>query len=509
MYVVDQKVGKHIYVYEVHSYWDKEKKSPRQRRVRIGKRDPDTGEFIEKRSKRLSREYGPVYFLASLVENLGLKELLSQEFSDSAREIILAASFQVAEHSAFYLCNSWLEHIYLKEPCSLPSQKLSRLLHDIGGDSRAIYRFLETWAESRQQSEFIVFDITSISTYSKQIDFAEWGYNRDRESLPQINFGVVYGEPENLPLLYDLYPGSIPDVTTFKNLKKRLDSIASLKTLFVLDRGFYSTNNLELLSDLGTFIIPLPNRIKVAKELLKANRGTIGDTDNAFRFARQLLYSVSETVTIGRNDFTAHIYFNETQSSKDNERLVSFLLSTEEAISERQWTTASKLIRFLDNNFPDWKSYFKVKGGEDSYTLARKRAAISEASLRNGIFILLTNSMFSAEQTLSYYRRKDGVEKIFNSMKHGIDRHRLRVQSRQSMEGLLLVDFISLILYSAIRKTLRETGFAKKHTIHELFYELKKLSVIEIDEKKPVISDLTRKQKDIFKAFNIPLPVST
>ncbi|GAI85050.1 unnamed protein product, partial [marine sediment metagenome] len=38
-------------------------------------------------------------------------------------------------------------------------------------------------------------DITSFSSYAKNLDFLEWGYNRDREKLPQINFGVIYGEP--------------------------------------------------------------------------------------------------------------------------------------------------------------------------------------------------------------------------------------------------------------------------------------------------------------------------
>jgi hypothetical protein len=34
-------------------------------------------------------------------------------------------------------------------------------------------------------------------------------------------------------------------------------------------------------------------------------------------------------------------------------------------------------------------------------------------------------------------------------------------------------------------------------------------SILEIDEKKPMITELTRKQKDIFAAFNIPLPTLT
>ena len=42
------------YVYESHSYWDKEKKQPRSRRRLIGKRDPETGEIVPTRSRRRS-----------------------------------------------------------------------------------------------------------------------------------------------------------------------------------------------------------------------------------------------------------------------------------------------------------------------------------------------------------------------------------------------------------------------------------------------------------------------
>jgi len=510
MYVIDQKVGKYTYVYEVYGYWDKEKKAPRQKRIRIGKRDPDTGEFIEYRSRRVSREYGPVYFLASVIDAIGVRELIEEHFPEHAREIILAACFQIAEHDPFYLCNSWLERIYLKQPCSLSSQKLSRLFHDIGGRDRDIYRFQNAWAAANQGNEFIVFDITSISSYSKQLDFAEWGYNRDREKLPQVNLGVVYGEPENLPLLYGLYPGSVPDVSTLDNLKKRIQSISSVQVLFVLDRGFYSGANINLLAKQeGKFIIPLPMRINVAKELVKAYRGNIGTTENAFRFGSQLLYSVSDTVCIGESHYTVHMFFNESQSAEQKEKLISFLLSVEEEVAQRQWSSAASLITFLDNNLPDWRPYFKVAGVEDDYTVERKKEAIERKTLQLGMFILMTNTDLSAQQVLTYYRRKDGVEKLFDSLKHDIDGKRLRVHSRQSMEGLLFVDFISLIILSFVRKRLRECGLDKKLTVKQLFYELKKLSVIEIDEKTPIVSELTRKQKDIFEAFELPLPVST
>ncbi len=46
------------YVYESFSYWDKEKKQPRNKRKLIGKIDPETGEIVPTRgrSKKISDE---------------------------------------------------------------------------------------------------------------------------------------------------------------------------------------------------------------------------------------------------------------------------------------------------------------------------------------------------------------------------------------------------------------------------------------------------------------------
>jgi len=47
----DKKTGA-VYRYSVESYWDKEKKAPRNKQVYLGKVDPDTGELIPARRKK-------------------------------------------------------------------------------------------------------------------------------------------------------------------------------------------------------------------------------------------------------------------------------------------------------------------------------------------------------------------------------------------------------------------------------------------------------------------------
>jgi len=323
-----------------------------------------------------------------------------------------------------------------------------------------------------------------------------------------VNLGMVYNVPGDLPILYSLYPGSVPDVVTLENMKKRLEAISpQSKSLFILDRGFYSTKNLKRLSDFGQFIIPLPVGTKAAKDLIAATRNDIADPVNAFRMDKELLYSLPGTADLGGRDYNAHVYFSEGRKSDETDRLVGLLLTVEEIVAEKTWKSSGSLIRFLDNNFTDWQKYFLVQPDETGHTIIRKEKEIAAATAKHGFFILLTNADLSAKQALTYYRNKDGVEKLFNTLKHGIDQNRLRVHSQESAEGMLFIDFISLILYSAILRGLREKKLSRKFTVEQVFYELRKLSVIEIDSKKPMVSELTRKQKDIFEAFEIPVPV--
>ena len=52
VYQVDKKTGVK-YAYESVSYWDKEKQQPRSKREYIGRVDPETGEIIPKKEKRV------------------------------------------------------------------------------------------------------------------------------------------------------------------------------------------------------------------------------------------------------------------------------------------------------------------------------------------------------------------------------------------------------------------------------------------------------------------------
>jgi transposase len=507
-FMVEQQVGDAVYVYEVSSYWDKAKKQPRQKRTFLGKKDPTTGQLIPKRQKQYqSLEYGPIYFLTSLLESLGIKDLLGEVFSEIWREILLTACFQVAEHQALYLCNGWLQRIYLSAPCELPSQRLSLLGRQIGENQEAVTSFLSRWAQRERAARLLVFDITSISSYARFIDFVEWGYNRDGERLPQINLGVVYAEPSATALFYSLYPGSVPDVKTLKNIVRKLSAFKVAKTLFVLDKGFYSLANLREMGSDIEFLIPVPTGTKIASECIEQHVAGMVNTDTAFAYGKQIFYRIQASVTIDGRAYQLLLILDTKQKQQQESDLHGAILEVERRVKERAETSHSALRTFLDETYPEWHRYFSIERQSRGYGVRKNGTAIEKSVQRFGTLVLLTNGApLAAEQALSLYRKKDGVEKFFDAMKNGLDRKRLRIHSRTVLEGMLFIDFISLILYSHIERTLKSTSLGKHYTVHELFDELKKLSVVRLGPNQRILTEVTKRQGDIFKTFKIPSP---
>ena len=60
-----------------------------------------------------------------------------------------------------------------------------------------------------------------------------------------MNLLLVFGEESGLPFYYRKLSGNIPDSKTVKHLLEELDILGFVKTKFVMDRGFYSEENIN------------------------------------------------------------------------------------------------------------------------------------------------------------------------------------------------------------------------------------------------------------------------
>ncbi len=417
-YTVEQKIKGKIYLYKVESYWDKDKKQPRQKRTYIGpKWKQNKAKIKQKGSDLVTKNYGNILLLKYLSDKLGLTEILRNIFPDNYLEIFGLAYYEIMEASALYLFPYWLDEQYLPKVKKLYSSGISNLCEDIGRSQRQRVEFIHKWVEHLKPIKAIYYDITSISSYSTNIDFIEWGYNRDNENLPQLNMGVIFCQNNALPIFYNLYPGSIVDVTTLKNCIKYLKIFNLKDILFVLDRGFFSTANVLGLNNSESkikFIQPLPFSLKKVKALIKRNKRQLSNPLNAFKYNEEILHHLSDFIELDEHRFDAHIFFNEKAEIEQKHNFLSYLLEIEDKLRDKKFRTLKEYLKFKRGNIREkYIEYFKWN--KATLQIEKNIKKVKAYLSKMGSFVLLTNdSQMSKLEVLNYYRQKDSVEKVFD-----------------------------------------------------------------------------------------------
>lgn len=511
-YQVEQKIGKHVYLYEVQSYWDRGKQQARQKRRYLGKKDIRTGIAITPRSgftPRMARDYGNFYLLQAMAEKIGLKSILEQTFSEIGSALLNLAYFEISERKPLYLFKPWSEGTAVPDVGDLSSQATSRLMADLGKMEQERDRFLSRWVQSQKDVKAVVYDITSLSTYSESLDFAEWGYNRNGESLPQVNLGVVFGQPSELPLRYHLYPGSIQDVSTFKNLLVWMKPFAFQQVMLVLDRGFYSASNLNEMKNEGVrFVMPLPFKVREAGALLTKTEKALRSPLNAFSLEGATLFHVAHGIQLAGRRLQAHVYFDENRRASELNHLMQRVTAAEQYFEEKTIKTRRRAHVSLAQNFPGLEKFFDLKIRRGKVHLMRHEANFEARMDRMGRMILLTNDFeLSASDLLLLYRRKDELEKLFDIMKNELREERIRVGSREAMEGRLFLYYLSLILYAALSKVMKTKNLYKTYSLSEVLQELKKLRMVTLSNGKSYLTELSKQQRFFFEQFEIPIPI--
>lgn len=509
-YIIEKAVGNNIYLYEVTSFWDPQKKQSRQKRTYLGKKDPETGQPVRPRSTRprLSKDYGNVYLLQRLADRIGLSHLLKQVFPDDYHTILALAFFEISEAQPLYLFPYWVESTWLNEVQALPSKALTTFTRKLGRMESERLEFSKQWVKKLGAVQAIVFDITSLSSYSTLLDSIEWGYNRDREKLPQLNLGVIYAEQANLPLYYRIYPGSIPDVSTLKNLLRYLNLFELQEILFVMDRGFYSAANVGHMDHSQIkFLIPLPMSVKHFSSLRAKHARHLSNPVNSFLFKDEVLYHIQDSIEINKVRLQAHLYFDPQRRCEQTAHFLKKILDIEHSAQQQTFQTQQEARQYLSKCLKGASQLFQVTGKADQIEITRKPRTLSRRMANMGTTIMLTNhSTLEHSRILELYRHKDYLEKLFDMLKNEFDGKRLRGSTKDTVEGRLFLKFLSLILYSALGNIMREQHLFKQYSIREIMYELKKLRIVEMSNDTSYLTEVSKRQRKIFEKFDVKIP---
>ena len=510
-YQVKQKIRGKIYVYEAEGVWDKEKRQARQKRKYLGVLNEETGEIEtprkEKWSKRTQLTSGVVLAAEKCSEANQLKATLTESLGEEMGGSVFAlATYCATEDSPMYLYENWAHSTDGMEPYAMRSQAVSCFLKRLGEDEAARDEFWRKWANLHGKNRNLIFDITSISTYSTNLVLDEFGHNRDGESLPQINVGMLFADRPGRPLGYRVYPGSIGDVSTLKNLRRQMKSDYSLThSRLVMDRGFYSAANVKSIDETGyDFIMPLPLSLKAAKELLSETARSFDDVSTCFQFNDRPMSHTLRSIALAGRFFEAHIFVDFQRRTDETNNLLRKLSLVDQRLKECSFETEEDASAFIDSVAPGMSRLYSIRKTAQQLRIGHDDAAINQHALKFGKIIIVP-SKAGADRLglLEDYFRRDGVEKFFDTLKNEMDSSRGRVHSQENFDGRLFIHMIGLIIYGEMLHRLKANAPKLRMSFPEMVSHLKRLRRIYSADGSSVSSEMTRKQKDIFKALGV------
>ena len=455
---------------------------------------------------------GDAWLVRHLAEASGLAGTLVQVFGPVEGGALAGlAAHQFATGHALYRAEAWLSQREFPEAWKGPLASESSVhgfVARVGGDVARREEFLEAWVRRHKGSSAVVYDTTSVSSHSPSLELAEWGYNRDDEHLPQVNFSLA-ATPGGMPLFYRVLPGSIPDVRTVE-ATLAIARDYGLETLGLsLDRGFFSAANLRGLLELQCpLVIGAPWSVAQARQLFKRHRSKLGSPRHAFLYGGAPLRHVADEWRQDGSVLAAHLFFDPGRHAETAVRFERHILALVEKAGRERFRNWREARDWIAENAGVRAACLRIDAQAGEPRVLPKPNRVAAATARAGYTLVLTRGREAADETaeavLRDYRARDMAEKLFDAFKTEHGQYRLRTAHDESVQGRFLLGFATLALRAELEQRMRAAGLHKSMTDANVLDELGKAKALVTRKGNRILLEVSKKQRELLASLKVP-----
>lgn len=378
----------------------------------IGYIDEQKG-FIPNNNYALSEEVTVLeYGQYAVVENNSkevIKKLL-EYFNpiDAYRIYMMAIVFVVNEYVPLTNIETYIEQSYLSikhKTIKMTYHNINKLLDALGRRQGKVIEFEQSLIN--ECSKEIAIDGHSIKSSSHENDLSEKGNKFNIFQDMQFNVLMAYDINTNKPILSKIYAGSLLDKISIHDV---LEIHNFENVLFIIDRGFYSKENIELFSkNNNKYIIPLSPNIKEYKEITKDMKLT-----NVF------VYEKGNKITT--------IEYKEVKINEDTKVII---------------------YRDLSQNAIEKGNYLKnIELKPEKYS----KETFEKIKELFGVIVIQTNMNEDAEEVYKMYKKRWKIETFFNNFKNKIDINAIGLSDFYTMQGMSFIMLIVGLIYEEVKK---------------------------------------------------------
>ena len=311
-------------------------------------------------------------------------------------------------------------------------------------------------------SKQVAIDGHVIGTCSAENDLAEKGYKFLKMGEPQLNLLMAYDVNAGTPLLSRIYSGAMSDKVSVRDL---MGEVEMKEMLFIVDRGFYSTENLKIFSDNGnSYIIPLAKNLTICRKAVE-------NLDLKDRFAYQK----------GRKG-TVVEYKDEIIG--DN-RVITYRDLSESVLEQTNYLRHMEQGNrsYTQENFEKLRDFMGV--------------TVLQTSLKAGDK--------TAQEIYVLYKKRWTIETFYNYFKNKADYRTLYMQDYYKTQGLAFIMLVSALIHHEFEEAVKGI---KGKSVQDCLLDAR---MVKANKRHDVwcVCNCGKKQRELFQQLNTPMIIHT
>lgn len=452
---------------------------------------------------------GSYTIIKKLLDEYHLPQMLGKYFGQKCGLFLDLVAYLIIdeENAGQYYPDFAFSHPLFSEDMRIYSDaSVSRFLHSISKEQ--IIGFQEDWnaKRDRKQRIYLSYDSTNKNSQAGDVDLIEFGKAKDAKGLPVFNVAIAFDKTNRVPLFYEEYPGSITDVSQFVYMVDKVKDYGYKNVGFVLDRGYFSKENIQYMDTNGyAFIIMVKGCKSLVSSIVHENRNTF-ETDRECAIRSYKVYGKTVESVLYEDDARPrwfHIYFNPSKQAAERELLEQRIDKYKQYLEKHIGQDTKFGKTYLD--------YFELcYNSKGKLCSVKERSDVIQRELELcGYFCIVTSEKMTAAQALIQYKGRDMSEKLFRADKTFIGSKSNRTHSTESHSAKTFVEFIALIVRNRIYNLLKETMLNLETnpnymTVPAAVRELEKIEMVRRSNGCYRLDHaVTKRQKVILSAFGL------
>lgn len=459
---------------------------------------------------------GMTWAAIAIAEESGLyRDLVSVFGEKNARGLLDLAIYKLDAGNAMASFEPWWQSVYLKSSAPMSDQRISELLSSVTPrDFDAFFsrRHEAKLKNAKGQVLSYALDNTSISTHSRSIADAAYGYAKRDPELKQINYTFVCDQADGEIVFAYTYEGSINDATAFSEIIYRMrDAKLNLENVtLVTDRGYSSLWNIQKMINLEMKYI---QGVKVTEDSIKNeyDKARASLQDIAFYDSDLGVYACTYEEPWQQQTESGQLYH------KTHVHLYRFP-GAEECEMKILAAKATEILRYKQSGLkvpPDlWRTHGrfvieKVIDGERKWI--RNDNEIRKAIRYAGCFVIRSNVETNPFKAFGIYNKRNAIEVDFNQYKNWVDGSRLQCTGTSYLGKLFvctLAASLRLMMLHRVHANSEKLGIKIPHNSMDHLFSLLRNLLAERrrDANAWVVRTAAKKQRDMLALLGLKLP---